>query len=41
MVLGDNRENSADSRFFGVVTRDRILGAVIFRFWPPKEVGFF
>lgn len=40
MVLGDNRENSSDSRFFGIVTRDRILGTVIFRFWPPKGVGF-
>lgn len=40
MVLGDNRENSSDSRFFGVVTRDRILGTVIFRFWPPKEAGY-
>ena len=40
LVLGDNRENSADSRFFGIVSRDRILGTVIFRFWPPNEAGF-
>jgi signal peptidase I len=41
MVLGDNRSNSADSRAFGLISRDRIQGTVVFRFWPPKSVGFF
>ena len=41
LVLGDNRSNSADSRYFGLVPRDRILGAVIFRFWPVSKAGFF
>ncbi len=40
MVLGDNREVSADSRYFGFVKRDRILGRVIFRFWPINRIGF-
>ncbi|HXS68728.1 MAG TPA: signal peptidase I, partial [Candidatus Polarisedimenticolia bacterium] len=25
-MMGDNRDNSADSRYFGMVPRDRILG---------------
>ncbi len=40
LVLGDNRSNSVDSRLFGVVKRDRILGRVVFRFWPLSRVGF-
>ncbi len=40
LVLGDNREKSLDSRAFGLVSRDRILGKVVFRFWPPHRVGF-
>lgn len=26
MVLGDNRDNSADSRFYGFIPRDEIVG---------------
>lgn len=40
LVLGDNREESADSRIFGLVSKDRILGRVIFRFWPLGKLGF-
>lgn len=39
-VLGDNREKSLDSRSFGVVAKERILGKVIYRFWPLPKVGF-
>ncbi len=39
-VLGDNRGNSADSRFFGLVERDRILGKAVLRFWPINKLGF-
>ena len=28
-VLGDNRQNSIDSRIYGPVTRDRILGPIV------------
>ncbi len=33
-VLGDNRSFSFDSRKFGVLPRDKIIGRVIFRAWP-------
>ncbi|EKD99873.1 MAG: signal peptidase I [uncultured bacterium] len=39
-VLGDNRPNSADSRYFGTITKERIVGKAIFRFWPLNKVGF-
>ena len=38
-VLGDNPANSRDSRAFGPVPADRIIGRVWFRVWPPKAWG--
>jgi signal peptidase I len=40
LVFGDNRENSVDSRFFGVVKGSSIQGRVVLRFWPLDRVGF-
>ena len=33
-VLGDNRENSSDSRELGLVAREYILGKTMLRIWP-------
>jgi len=38
-VVGDNPEMSEDSRNFGPVPRERIRGRVVWRYWPPLEVG--
>ena len=38
-LLGDNPSQSTDSRTFGPVPVDRILGRVWLRCWPPKAWG--
>jgi signal peptidase I len=38
-VLGDNRGNSDDSREFGAVPADRIIGEAVARVWPPSRWG--
>jgi signal peptidase I len=40
-VLGDNRENSNDSRAFGPVKREFILGRVWLRYWPLYQIKVF
>jgi len=32
-VMGDRRDTTTDSRFFGVVTRDEIMGKVMLVYW--------
>jgi len=36
-MMGDNRNHSNDSRSFGVVTSDLIIGEAVLRFWPPQD----
>ena len=39
-VMGDNRGNSADSRVFGQIEQDTIVGRAILRVWPPQRLAF-
>lgn len=38
-VMGDNRDNSQDSRKFGPVPVDRIIGKAWITYWPSDEIG--
>lgn len=38
-ILGDNRLISKDSRYFGTITEDEIIGKIVFRFWPFSKIG--
>lgn len=38
-LAGDARSLSSDSRLWGVVKPDRLLGLVVLRYWPPSRFG--
>ncbi len=38
-VMGDNRNNSQDSRFFEEIPVDEIVGRAFFKVWPPSRWG--
>lgn len=38
-VLGDNRGNSSDSRFFGSVKYDEVVGTAFVRLYPFDKIG--
>ena len=38
-LMGDNRGNSDDSRFWGPVPRNWIIGKAVVSYWPPNAAG--
>ncbi|PZC46886.1 MAG: signal peptidase I [Chloroflexi bacterium] len=40
-VAGDNRPNSLDSRVFGAVPEENIIGKIQLRYWPFDSVALF
>ena len=40
VVMGDNRQQSSDSREWGPITSENIIGRVWLRYWPPQALAF-
>jgi len=38
-VMGDNRPRSSDSREFGTISKDTIVGQVFYRYFPANKIG--
>lgn len=38
-VMGDNRTNSSDSRYFGPVSVDDVTSRAVFIYWPPADAA--
>ncbi len=40
-MMGDNRGNSQDSRFWGFLPKERVIGRAVFLFWPVTRIKYF
>jgi len=40
-MMGDNRGESDDSRFWGPIPKKWVIGTAIATYWPPNRIGFF
>jgi signal peptidase I len=38
-VMGDNRQDSFDSRYWGTVPKENVIGHAFFTYWPPARLG--
>jgi signal peptidase I len=38
-VMGDNREESLDSRYFGAVPNNAVIARMMLRIWPFENIG--
>jgi len=38
-MMGDNRGASDDSRYWGPIPRDWVIGKAFFTYWPPDRIG--
>ena len=41
LVLGDNREDSLDSRDIGLISKDNVNGKIVLRIWPINKISVF
>jgi signal peptidase I len=39
-MMGDNEDDSCDSRYWGTIPRSSIIGKAFIRIWPLSRIGF-